>query len=266
MWGPSCRRKQGVSGGFSLVEIAIVIALLGLVLGTLVVPLAARFQAQKVEETRRELRAINEALVGFAIANGRLPCPDRDRDGVEDAPCAQAAEGFVPWAQLGVRPTDAWGRLFHYRVAAEFTAAARLGELCNPPNGDMRTPDGVLNLCDEGDITVFTRGDDPRISGVQSKARMALASVVPAVVVSLGSNGLGGTDFAGNVLANPTGADERENLLDGNGEFVSRIPTRFREPCNDAVEALPFCEFDDLVGWVSANILFHRLVAAGILP
>jgi type II secretory pathway pseudopilin PulG len=249
-----------------LVELAIVIALLGLLLGTLVVPLSARFQAQKVDNTRRGLQAITEALVGFAIANGRLPCPDRDRDGLEDNPCAGASEGFVPWSQLGVRPTDAWGRLFHYRVAAEFTAAARLGELCNPPNGDMTTPDGVLNLCDEGDITIFTRGYDPGSSGAHYKARIALASILPAVVVSLGSNGSGGTDLAGNVLASPTGADEQENLLDGNGQFVSRIPTRATDPCNDAAEALPLCEFDDLVSWVSANILFYRLVAAGRLP
>lgn len=263
---PDARPCARDEGAFSLVELAIVIAVLSLLFGTLLVPLGARLHARKVDDTRSRLHEIREALVGFAIANGRLPCPDRDRDGLEDAPCAWASEGFVPWTQLGVRPTDSWGRLFLYRVAPEFTQAAAPRSSCNPPHGSMRSPDGVLNLCDEGDITIFTRGDDPKSGAVQHKARVALARAVPAVVASLGGNGFGGTDLFGNFLAAPVGVDERENQLDGNREFVSRRPTRSVEPCSDVVEALPYCEFDDLVTWVSANVLFSRLVAAGRLP
>ena len=33
-----------------------------------------------------QLRQTDEALVGFALARGRLPCPDTDRDGIENPP------------------------------------------------------------------------------------------------------------------------------------------------------------------------------------
>jgi prepilin-type N-terminal cleavage/methylation domain-containing protein len=101
--------------GFTLIELAVVLAIFGLLLGILVVPLSTQMEQQRIAETDRQLAAVREALIGFAIANGRLPCPANPAvatgsagAGTENKPgttCAAAA-GVVPWAALGVPEAD----------------------------------------------------------------------------------------------------------------------------------------------------------------
>ncbi|HUW25479.1 MAG TPA: prepilin-type N-terminal cleavage/methylation domain-containing protein [Gallionella sp.] len=61
--------------GFTLVEMAIVLAIVGLLLGGLIPTLSAQMESQRINETRKQLDEIQQALMGFAIINGRLPCP-----------------------------------------------------------------------------------------------------------------------------------------------------------------------------------------------
>lgn len=69
-------------------------------------------------------------------------------------------------------------------------------------------------------------------------ATTVLASAIPAVILSKGKNGEGAD------------ANEIENS-NGNNDFVSK-------------ESDP--NFDDIVVWLSPNILFNRMIAAGKLP
>ena len=64
--------------GFTLIELAVVIAIVALLLGALLVPLATQIQGRNVKETRESLAEIKEALMGYAMTQGRLPCPDTD--------------------------------------------------------------------------------------------------------------------------------------------------------------------------------------------
>ncbi len=81
-----------------------------------------------------------------------------------------------------------------------------------------------------------------------SGAALTSSPGVPAVIYSTGKNG----GYGG------TGADEAENpnpnSTDNDRVFVSHTPTGSPN------------EFDDLVVWISPNILINRMVAAGKLP
>ncbi len=55
--------------GFTLVEMAIVLVIVGLLLGGLLMPLSAQVEQRRIGETQKALDEIKEALVGFAIAN-----------------------------------------------------------------------------------------------------------------------------------------------------------------------------------------------------
>ena len=91
--------------GFTLIELAVVIAIVALLLGALLVPLATQVQGRNIKETQRSLKEIKEALLGYAVTQGRLPCPDTDRDGLEDCAVANpwdVLEGFLPWQDLTV--------------------------------------------------------------------------------------------------------------------------------------------------------------------
>jgi prepilin-type N-terminal cleavage/methylation domain-containing protein len=273
----STDRRSGLlarhdSGGFTLVELAVVIAIVALLLGAILTPLATQHQARKSKETERSLRDIKEALIGFAMSNnGRLPCPDTDGDGLENtaapvppepANCTNV-EGILPWQTLGVMPADSWGRFYRYRVTQEFAFPVRTGEPATA------SPPERLALNDTGILTVNTRGDDPTTAPPPSetKAVIAMTTNAPAVVVSHGANGFGGTQLAGGTVDIPTvGTDEDENF-DGNTVFVLRTRTPFQAGCvDDLDETVPLCEFDDLLIWISTPELLNRLVQANLLP
>ena len=225
------------TSGFTLIELAVALLIIALVLGMLIVPLGTQVDQQRINDTQKQLNVINEALLGFAVANGRLPCPASPATpnttagaGTENKPAATCAlnEGVLPWATLGIAETDAWGRRFTYRVSAAFA---------DDPAGGLLAS---FLLTDNGNITV-TNGP------VNGNVNMTTTSV--AVVVSHGKNGAGAYQSNGTQLAVGTG-DELENA-NGNSTFVSRLP----DP-----------DFDDLLVWITPNVLKARMVAANRLP
>src|SRR5258706_10493071 len=63
------------SKGFSLVELAVALAIIALLLAGALIPLSTQMDVRNVADTQRTMESIREAIVGFAQANGRLPCP-----------------------------------------------------------------------------------------------------------------------------------------------------------------------------------------------
>jgi prepilin-type N-terminal cleavage/methylation domain-containing protein len=226
--------------GFSLVEMAIVLVIVGLLIGGLVTPLQTQFEQHRISETQRVLDDAREALAGFAIRNGYLPCPAVSAtNGLEDrsgtACTGGKRDGFLPWATLGVARADGWGHVLRYSVTPAFANSQLLFGLGTPR-----------------DITIGTR--DPQGNLVTASG----INDVPAVVLSHGRNGLGAVSETGVPVAG-TGAsnqDERTNAIGGIA-FVTRPPSDARAPGG---------EFDDLVAWLSPNVLYSRMVAAGTLP
>src|SRR5712692_5344141 len=117
------------SKGFTLTELTMELAIIGLLLAGAMIPLSVQIDVRNVADTQRSMESIRDAIIGFAQANGRLPCP---ADGSIPAGAANAGlerKGFttcnnvggafafdaLPWATLGVPETDAWGRRFSYR-------------------------------------------------------------------------------------------------------------------------------------------------------
>ncbi|MHB1290583.1 MAG: prepilin-type N-terminal cleavage/methylation domain-containing protein [Sulfuricella sp.] len=245
--------------GFTLVEMAIVLVIVGLLLGGLLMPLSTQVEQRRISETQKALEEIKEALVGFAIANGRLPCPAPAATatgaagaGLEPTPivaggCANAA-GVLPWATLGVNETDAWGNRYTYRVTTEFTRTVPqtpfTSAACLPPLPNPQL--AAFALCSQGNMTILNTGGGSTLS-----------STVPVVVISHGKNGNGAYYTQGNQLPLGADVDELDNQLTTAGTatantiFISKTPT---------------ATFDDLVAWLSPNILFNRMVTAGKLP
>lgn len=259
-------RKQ-VSAGFTLIELVVVIAIIGLLLGALLTPLTTQYQQRKVKEAENGLEDIREALIGFTLANGRLPCPDTDLaapDGVGNpitgGPCA-ALVGFLPFQDLGVEPVDTWGRRLIYRVTAEFTYQTQPGTVAVV--NDLK-----LDLLDPGDITINDR--DTNKTAITLTNGVFPSDGAAAVVVSLGKNGFSGQDLDNNTLTtvavgNPGSVDELENV-NGDAVFVKRGHSPQATPCSDTAGASAFCEYDDLVIWIPSTIIKSKLVSAYQLP
>ncbi len=239
--------------GFSLIELGIVLFILTLMLASFLAPLATQVDQRNISDTQKSLNDFKETLIGFALANGRLPCPadptiatGLPNAGVERATCTGAnVNGVLPWTTLGVSETDAWGRRYTYRVTASF-ADAIAANTVTPPVTCTDTPtQSSFALCSQGDITITDGSSN-------------IATNIPAVVVSHGKNGYGAYTSLGTQLSTAgAGPDELENT-NANATFVSRLYTDNPAAAGGA--------FDDIVVWVSPNFLFNRMVAAGKLP
>ncbi len=217
--------KHPPDTGFSLLEMAIVLAIVGLLLAGLLPTLAGQVEQQRRSETRKQIDEIKEALTGYAIVNGRLPCPANGTlaSGSSNAGVADCSlsVGVTPWVTLGIGETDAWGRRYTYAVSNAFSTAN-------------------FTLSSSGTFTVKSAA-----SGGSN-----IATNLPCVLISHGSNGYGAYTPQGIQLSAGNDADETENA-NTNTSFVTHdlTPT-----------------FDDLVTWVSSSILFSRMVNAGKLP
>lgn len=110
-------RPGSRQAGFSFIELAFVITVLGLIAGLLAQVVPALRRASADARSVRNLAEVENALLAFASVQGRLPCTDTDGDGVEDA-AACVAVGGVPYATLGFSAplVNADGYPFKYGV------------------------------------------------------------------------------------------------------------------------------------------------------
>jgi len=234
-------RSQRISStGFTLTELAIVLVIVAFLVGGMLIPLSAQQDIRNEAETQKLLAEAKEALLGFAVAKCRLPCPANPATqsgtinaGIEYSPnstgCSTSEEGVLPWATLGVRETDAWGRRISYRVKNEFAK-----EVVSCVSGKA-----AFSLDSNGNITVRATSGGAIVS-----------SDVPAILISHGRNGFRGYLPDGTRLPAGADADEEENA-NANTSFVSKTPTP---------------SYDDIVDWISPHILKSRMIAAGKLP
>lgn len=125
-------KKRSNQTGFSLVEIVIVLAILGIVFVGATAGLSAFKQVGDLTESEKKLVNIKEQLLNFAEVHYYLPCPDTNGDGLEnrvDAATATVADGSaqtcaadvgtVPYLNLGIELAeveDAWGYNIIYYI------------------------------------------------------------------------------------------------------------------------------------------------------
>nr|VFK27359.1 MAG: prepilin-type N-terminal cleavage/methylation domain-containing protein [Candidatus Kentron sp. MB]VFK33592.1 MAG: prepilin-type N-terminal cleavage/methylation domain-containing protein [Candidatus Kentron sp. MB]VFK76271.1 MAG: prepilin-type N-terminal cleavage/methylation domain-containing protein [Candidatus Kentron sp. MB] len=235
--------KHYTNRGFSLIEMAMVIAIISLLLGGLLIPLGTQIENRRIKDTEKQLATIKKALIGFAIANvhNRLPCPDINGDGLEDPPtppstassCTQH-EGEVPWATLGLTRMDAWGKPIRYAPDAAYS---NLTGIPSPPD----TKGGLVVRNYNGDFLTDTT---PATSSGPPPNGPA------AILFSCGQDGI------------PNGENDNDNTPNINANCTNPGVSNGIYLADTRKEGV----FDDLVVWLSRNTLLNQLVAAGIWP
>src|SRR2546426_9928559 len=68
-------RAMNQSRGFTLTELTMALAIIALLIAGAMIPLTAQIEVRNVADTQRTMESIRDAIIGFAQANGRLPCP-----------------------------------------------------------------------------------------------------------------------------------------------------------------------------------------------
>ncbi|MDD5298272.1 MAG: type II secretion system protein [Rhodocyclaceae bacterium] len=245
--------KYRSPGGFTLIEMAIVLAIVMALTGGLIAGLSAQMDAHAQAQTEQTLADIREALLGFAASQGRLPCPaapptaggtESPANGSTNAtPCNNSWNGYVPGTTLGLTPTDqngyvldGWNQPIRYAVTRDHSNAFTTPPGAPGSNTGIRGW-GIATLTPDLTVCSVLNG-----TTACSDAAHTLTANAVATLYSLGKNG-----------AN-TGTDQQANQ-DNNQVFVSHAPT-----------ATSGNVFDDQVTWISPYTLYSRMIAAGVLP
>ena len=157
-------------GGFTLVEMAVVVVIAGIILGALLPAVLDMRRATQLTATQTNLQSLLRVTAAYVQANGCLPCPTPSgvangglghvRGDVRTSPpvcgvCAQP-DGIVPFVSLGIDPVvakDGWGRWITMHIDPllaqnPIPSAAAVADSVVPPQA----------ACTSNDVTAGTPG------------------------------------------------------------------------------------------------------------
>lgn len=254
--------RQRSARGFTLAELAIATAIIGLLLGGMFVTLSTQIEIRQISETQKTLEQAREALIGFVLANGRLPCPaapaaagagaGTESPAVVTGTCDYKWTGYLPGTTLGIAPVDAqgyvldaWGHRIRYAVTDKITGAC--GTPCFTTASMVRTE--FQNATLAPDLAVCSTSTGMTNVGTATAACAVgseLTTNAIAVVFSRGKNAL---------ITGGSGADEARNA-DTDRAFV------WHEKVDPGAAN---GEYDDIMIWLSPNTLYVRMASAGVL-
>ncbi|MDE2030296.1 MAG: prepilin-type N-terminal cleavage/methylation domain-containing protein [Alphaproteobacteria bacterium] len=143
--------RVSAAGGFTLVEMAVVMVVMGLIMLTVLPALSIMRGANERELTQSNLHSLIIATAAYVQANGCLPCPANPASGGTNfgvvgtgSACGtcMAPEGIPPFVSLGVPASvahDGWHHWITMRVDPALTA-----------NFGIKPPTGSAGLCASG--------------------------------------------------------------------------------------------------------------------
>nr|WP_287837271.1 hypothetical protein [Halomonas sp.] len=199
-----------------------------------------------VESAINDVSDTQNAIAGFALTTGRLPCADANQDGVEDCP---AVAGGFPYLTVGIGAPlrNAYGYDYRYVVyARRDNTPMNDAELTKA--SDRWQPTLVSGLPPVAELTAMesiTPTDLCRALGV------AQASTVNDQSLSL--EYLAASEVVAYVLVNPGQADRNGNgsLFDGvntDGLSVEHPLRRSRRDYDDSVSVVRFNQLWEQLG------------------
>ena len=274
------------SRGFTLIEMAIVLVIITILIGGLAMPLSAQIQARRIAETRQDMEAIHDALIGYAMSHTTSACTcaytSDVLDGLPTTTCTaslcSAIFTLTGTATLTLQPRhylpcpdgnndgledarNASGQCTNKRAGLPWITLGVNGAdawgnrytyavdrtYSNDQTGFISTPTGT-----EAELKIYPNA---------ACTAPVVMQDIPAVVVSHGPKGRGARNMSGGTPLAPASvaADERQNLDTITGSLPCNSTTSF-------VSRTPTDDFDDLVIWLSKYPLFNRVCPAGGCP
>jgi prepilin-type N-terminal cleavage/methylation domain-containing protein len=270
--------------GFTLVEVAISMVILGLVMTGLVISLTQQLQQSRLVNTRTALAQASDALIAYVVANARLPCPAvAGGNGIEATSgvgvCTKAS-GYLPAVTLGLTNLDAYGMLedgwadgsrFDNSGAQSYPRAIRysVARLTGTAQVDALTTTklkGIARAAVGGVLGGTTPATNAGLFVCHASAGISGAAInrcgTPAnslalnAVAVIWSQGPTGNDALGN------SADEGQNASQLGAPGVAGVFI-MRDPADSGAAA---GRFDDAVVWLGWGAVADKLMVAWQVP
>ena len=266
--------RTGRAAGFTLVEIAVVVLIAAILLTAGISLVKSRLEAAQLDVTQKKQEAIKQALISYLGKNKRLPCPDNNRDGLEDRDanppngCLPQNFGGVPYADLGLERSaalDGWENYIRYIVSPNwrFTYGPALTLTTSNVNPDttFNADAPFVPKVSQGTIALYS---NTTLVPILNPCINFTGAVV--ALVSHGKNGFYATNVSGNTNTGPVGpSDETQNSVPTSalpaGPLYGCVAPSwnvFRIVKHDATDT-----FDDVVMTISESDLTTPLMASG---
>ncbi|UQB41642.1 prepilin-type N-terminal cleavage/methylation domain-containing protein [Thiomicrospira microaerophila] len=241
------------NNGFTLVEIAIVIGIVGIIMVGMFSGMGALRETIKFKQDQRMLTDVKQALLTFVSVNGYLPCPDTTGNGLENRDPLQKncinTSGNLPFIDLETHQTNAYGLPFSYIVNQEantgnaFSASNSASFFSSGNCLDLDTVNNINAPCfkfSTPPIPTESGNGNYRIqSDLDANSPIIFADQIPLIVLSHGQNACPGESVFEQHNCSPNG---------NNGTFYQ------------AQQQRNF--FDDVMIWISAQEIKATLSSA----
>lgn len=260
----------GRARGFTLIEIAVVIAILAIFIAMAASLTRGLTAGQKRSTTATRIATVDAALAQFVTQNKRLPCPANGtlasadvNAGVEGGRLAATGctgnqqNGVVPWRALGIAEidaTDGWDRRLTYRVfpllaadnMMDITKCDPAGTAAVAAGGACVTPCSTAVTCTSPSNFLNSKGLKVRnLAGVLLMDPTVAPFIGAAyVVVSHGESGGGGYLNSGVLGASSVGDGTEEMKNYASAQYV---PATSYYVDDGIADAAGVNHFDDIV-------------------
>lgn len=109
------RVRSSLVRGFTLIEIMVVIAILGIMAAVVVPKLVGHTDTAKVSAAKQDISNIKQALILYKLDNGRYPTTEQGLQALVTRPTSgPAAKGWKIDGYLEKIPNDPWGNPYQY--------------------------------------------------------------------------------------------------------------------------------------------------------
>jgi general secretion pathway protein G len=133
---PDVSKKRNGRDGFTLIEVLLVVAILGILATVVVVNFGGKAEGAKIRATRASIAAVCTAIDLYEVEMGTYP------SGLQDL--TRATDEHGAYIRGGV-PTDSWGNTFQYTLKDRGNYIVKSAG----PDGQMGTEDDITSFVNE---------------------------------------------------------------------------------------------------------------------
>ncbi|SEM73690.1 general secretion pathway protein G [Syntrophus gentianae] len=111
--GRPCERRRRREGGFTLIEILIVVIIIGLIASLIAPNLIGRYERSREEIAKTQVEMLSSGVLSFKLDVGRYPST------LEELIKSTDAKWRGPYLSKQTVPRDPWDQEYQYKVPGE---------------------------------------------------------------------------------------------------------------------------------------------------